>query len=138
MGRFKDRVEAYFEACNAGSAEQVARHFVEHARIYDLNVPVLEGRDTIAQFWARTVAKWGGATWTIHSLIEDEHGVAMEWSMTGTMKGELFTVSGSDHYSFEGDLIREVRQYWVFDRADPNRRLLDFPYGTERAFAETA
>lgn len=138
MGRLRDRVEAYFEACNAGLAEQVARHFVKDARIYDLNVPVLEGRDTIAQFWERTVAKWGGARWTIDSLVEGDHAVAMEWSMTGTMKGKPFTVSGSDHYSFDGDLIREVRQYWIFDRANPSRRLVDFSYGAKRGFAETA
>ena len=138
MGQLRQRIEGYFAACNSGVAEDVARHFVEHARIYDLNVPVLEGRDTIARFWAETVSKWQGARWTIDSLVEDDRAVAMEWSMTGTANGQPFTVSGSDHYAFEGDLIREVRQYWIFDRANPNRRLLDFPYDTERAFAETA
>ena len=48
--------------------------------------------------------------------------------MRGTHDGEPFTVRGSEHYRFAGELIAEIRQYWSFDREHPGSELIDYPY----------
>jgi ketosteroid isomerase-like protein len=131
MGRFRDRVEAYFAACNTGEAAAVAAHFAPDACIYDLNLKPVRG-DAIGPFWGAVFRKWHGAHWEIDSLVEDEAAgaVAIEWTMRGTRDGAAFRVSGSEHYAFDGDLIAEIRQYWIFDPDHPEKRLIGFPYGT--------
>lgn len=138
MGRYRARVEAYFAACNSGDADAVAAHFAPHACIYDLNLQPVRG-DGIGPFWAAVFRKWQGPQWTLDSVVEDEAAgvVAIEWTMTGTWQDAPFRVSGSEHYAFDGDLIAEIRQYWIFDTDKRERRLIGFPYrdATEDAAA---
>jgi ketosteroid isomerase-like protein len=130
--RPRERIEAYFEACSAGSPAEVAAHFTADAVIYDTNVPPARGSDTIAATWDMVRQKWGGARWTVDSVVESPDGAtaAIEWSMTGTdpRSGRTFTFHGSEHYRFVDTLIAEIRQYWAFDRDRLDTGLIGYPY----------
>ena len=127
-----DRIRAYFEACNGGRPTGVAEHFTDEAVIYDTNIAPLRGRDAIAAGWAAIAAKWGGATWTVDSIVEADDGsaAAIEWSMRGTdpRTGTAFVFRGSEHYRLVGGLIDEIRQYWTFDRDRLDTGLIGYPY----------
>jgi hypothetical protein len=135
MGQHGKRVEAYFAACSAGDAAEISRHFSPVARIYDTNHEPVVGREDIGQFWAKVGTKWGHATWHVDSMVEGGGRVAIEWSMKGSHQGRDFVVRGSEHYEFEGDLISEIRQYWVFDPQAPGGGLVRFPYPRDERFA---
>jgi ketosteroid isomerase-like protein len=128
-----ERIRAYFEACNGGDPDAVAVHFTPDAVVYDTNIPPMRGRDAIAAGWAAIAAKWGGATWSVDSVVEAADGscAAIEWSMTGTdpRSGASFVFRGSEHYRFADGLIDEIRQYWTFDRDRLDSGLVGYPYG---------
>ena len=132
-----DRIRAYFESCNGGDPEAVAAHFTADAVIWDTNVRPARGRGGIGAMWAAVSRRWGGARWTVDSVVESPDGAAaaIEWSMTGTdpRSGRAFTFRGSEHYRFDGDVIAEIRQYWTFDRERLDTGLVDYPYDTAPA-----
>jgi ketosteroid isomerase-like protein len=128
-----DRIRSYFEACNGGAPGDVAAHFTPDAVIYDTNIPPQRGRDAIAAGWSAIRDKWGGATWSVDSVVAAANGdaAAIEWSMRGTdpKSGRAFVFRGSEHYRFVDTLIDEIRQYWTFDRERLDTGLVDYPYG---------
>ena len=128
------RVLAYFAACGGGTPAEIGSHFTEDAAIYDTNHRPVLGREAIGQFWSRVREQWSGASWHVDTLVEDADGLAIEWSMAGVREGEPFIVRGSEHYAFEGDLIRQIRQYWSFDPEAPASELVDFPYADDPRF----
>lgn len=115
-----ERIEAYFADCSGGDAGAIAQHFTPDAVIYDTNVRPARGRDQIGAMWVAICERWGGATWSVDSVVEavDGASAAIEWSMLGIdpATGRRFVVHGSEHYRFEGTVIAEIRQYWTFDR----------------------
>ena len=127
-----ERIRAYFEACNGGDPAAVAAHFTPEAVIYDTNVRPARGRSRIGETWAAVSRRWGGARWTVDTVVEaaDGRAAAIEWTMTGTDPGtgRAFTFRGSEHYRFEGGLIDEIRQYWTFDRDRLDTGLVEYPY----------
>ena len=114
------RIVAYFESCNGGDPAEVAAHFTAEAVIYDTNVRPARGREQIGAMWATVSRRWGGARWSVDSVVESADGsaAAIEWSMRGTdpESGRTFVFRGSEHYRFVDTLIDEIRQYWTFDR----------------------
>ncbi len=128
-----ERIRSYFDACNGGDPDAVAVHFTPDAVVYDTNIPPMRGRDAIAAGWAAIAAKWGGATWSVDTVVEaaDGSGAAIEWSMVGTdpRSGTSFVFRGSEHYRFVDGLIDEIRQYWTFDRERLDSGLVGYPYG---------
>lgn len=127
------RIRAYFEACNGGTPSDLAAHFTPSALIYDTNIPPLRGSDAIAAGWSAIRAKWGGATWSVDTVVASADGTtaAIEWSMRGVdpRSGRSFVFRGSEHYRFVDTLIDEIRQYWTFDRERLDTGLVDYPYG---------
>lgn len=127
------RIRAYFEACNGGSPSDLAAHFTAEAVIYDTNIPPVRGRDAIAASWSAIRDKWGGATWSVDSVVASADGAtaAIEWSMHGTdpRSGRSFVFRGSEHYRFVDTLIDEIRQYWTFDRERLDTGLIGYPSG---------
>ncbi len=123
---------AYFAACNSGDPDAVAVHFTNDAVIYDTNVRPARGRDEIAAMWAAVSVRWGGAHWSVDSVVATTDGTsaAIEWSMRGRdpRSGRQFVFRGSEHYRFADTLIDEIRQYWTFDRDRLDTALVDFPY----------
>jgi ketosteroid isomerase-like protein len=123
-------VRAYFSDCSTSSAEAIAAFFTPDAVVYDTNHPPVVGAEAIGRFWVGVRERWGGATWSVDSLLEGPDAVAMEWTMRGERHGRPFAAHGSDHYRIERGLIAEVRQYWVLDRTRADTGLVDYPYGT--------
>jgi ketosteroid isomerase-like protein len=127
-----DRIRAYFAACNGGDPDAVAAHFTPDAVIYDTNVRPARGRSEIGAMWAAVSRRWGGARWSVDSVVESADGssAAIEWSMAGTdpSTGDPFVFRGSEHYRFVGTSIDEIRQYWTFDRDRLQTGLVDYPY----------
>lgn len=130
-----DIVRAYFDACNAGDAADIARHFVEDAVVYDTNHPPIRGSEAIGAFFVRGRASWSGARWHVDTLIAGDEEAAAEWTMTGRLRGRDATVRGSEHYAFRGDRIAQIRQYWTLDKADPDTALVGYPYEDDPRFA---
>lgn len=126
---------SYFSACNTGLPHEISDYFTMDARIYDTNHPPVLGRDAIGHFWVHVRRKWGNARWHIDTLVEDNHRVAVEWTMKGTYRDRAFVLRGSDHYEFEGDFIKEVRQYWTLNENSPAAQLLEYPYQEDPRFA---
>jgi ketosteroid isomerase-like protein len=82
--------------------------------------------------WAAVARRWGGARWSVDTVVQSADGsaAAIEWSMTGTdpRSGRAFTFRGSEHYRLDDGLIAEIRQYWTFDRDRLDTGLVDYPY----------
>lgn len=114
-----DRISAYFAACCDGTPSDISAHFTADAVVYDTNVRPMVGASDIGELCVKVRQRWGGARWSVDSVVADENVAAIEWSMTGTdpTSARSFTFRGSEHYRFVGDenLIDEIRQYWTFD-----------------------
>ena len=127
-----ERIDAYFEACSGGSAADVAAHFTPDAVVYDSNVSPTVGSDEIGSMWTKVRRRWGGAHWSVDSIVESADGsaAAIEWHMTGSdpTSGRRFVFRGSEHYRFRDTLIDEIRQYWTFDRERLDTGLVGYPY----------
>lgn len=126
-----ERITAYFDACGAAPADEIARHFTADAVIYDTNIRPMVGAGDIGATWVTVRERWGGARWTVDSIVSDGDAAAIEWSMTGTdpASGRSFTFRGSEHYRFAGadNLIDEIRQYWTFDPDRLDTALREYP-----------
>lgn len=124
------RIEAYFEACGAGTADDIAAHFTPDAVIWDTNLAPCRGAEAIGAMWVKVRRRWGGAVWTVDTSVTDGTTAAIEWTMTGTEPREqrAFVFHGSEHYAFQNSLIAEIRQYWTFDPDRLDTGLVDWPY----------
>lgn len=124
------RINTYFTACGEGTAADIASHFTEHAVIFDTNVRPIRGAEQIGQMWMMVRQRWGGARWSVDSVIEGGRTAAIEWSMTGIdpTTQRPFTFRGSEHYRFVGSLIDEIRQYWTVDAEALDTGLVGFNY----------
>lgn len=127
-----ERITAYFEACGAGNAAEIASHFTADAVIYDTNVRPMVTAAGIGADWVRVRERWQGARWTVDSIVSEGDAAAIEWSMTGTdpSTGRDFVFRGSEHYRFEptANLIAEIRQYWTFEPERLDTGLIGYPY----------
>jgi uncharacterized protein (TIGR02246 family) len=128
-------VRSYFAACTSGDADAVARHFTEDAVVYDLNHEPVRGATTIAEFFRRIRERWQGAVWEVNTYLEDADAAAIEWTMRGVGPAGPFVVRGSEHYEFADGAIRQIRQYWAFDRDDPSTGLRSYPYDEDARFS---
>ena len=133
MGRpdHLERITAYFDACGTGLPNEIAAHFTTDAVIYDTNVRPMVGAVDIGTSWVRVRERWGGARWSVDSIVSNGDAAAIEWSMTGTdpESGRAFVFRGSEHYRFDPaeNLIAEIRQYWTFDPARLDTGLVGYP-----------
>ncbi|MFT4595952.1 MAG: hypothetical protein ACI9TF_000189 [Paracrocinitomix sp.] len=125
-----ERINTYFTACGEGTAADIASHFTDHAVIFDTNVRPIRGAEQIGDMWVIVRQRWGGARWSVDSVIEGNATAAIEWSMTGTdaTTQRQFAFRGSEHYRFAGSLIDEIRQYWTFDADTLDTGLVGFNY----------
>jgi hypothetical protein len=125
-----ERIRAYFEACGRGSAADITSHFTAEAVIYDTNIEPVRGADAIGEMWVKVRERWGGARWTVDSVVAQGDAAAIEWTMTGVDPADQrpFAFRGSEHYRFDQrGLIAEIRQYWTFDRAILDTGLRGYP-----------
>lgn len=119
-----ERVVAYFEACNAGGAAEIAACFASDAVIYDTVVPPVLGARVIAESVVALRSAWGGGRWTVDSVVAEGGHAAIEWTLRGR-RGLPAVVRGSEHYRLAADgRIEEVRQY----RSDRGQGLRGYRY----------
>jgi ketosteroid isomerase-like protein len=127
-----ERITAYFDACESGSAAEIASHFTDDAVIYDTNIRPMVSAAGIGADWVKVRDRWMGARWTVDSILSEGDAAAIEWSMRGTepVTGRDFVFRGSEHYRFDARThrIAEIRQYWTFDPEHLDTGLIDFPY----------
>jgi ketosteroid isomerase-like protein len=123
-----EQIRAYFEACNRGTADEIAAHFTDDAVIYDTNHNPVRTAEGIGRFWLRIRDQWAGATWGVDRVVSDGETAAIEWHMAGRGEHGRFVFRGSEHYAFDGDLIAEIRQYWNFDPDRLDTGLIGYPY----------
>ena len=121
-------IEQYFEACTAGTAADIESCFTPDAVVFDTNHKPVRSAGGIADFWVQIRAQWAGAVWRVDSCVSEGDSAAIEWTMTGTHDGKNFSIRGSEHYRVTQGRIAEIRQYWTFNRNNPNTGLVDFPY----------
>lgn len=126
-----ERITDYFDACGTGSPDEIAGHFTADAVIYDTNVRPMCGAGDIGASWVKVRGRWGGARWSVDSIVSQDDAAAIEWSMTGTdpESTRRFVFRGSEHYRFDPaeNLIAEIRQYWTFDPVRLDTGLIDYP-----------
>lgn len=131
----KDRIEAYFDACNRGDAGAIAAHFCDDAVVYDTNHAPVRGAATIGKFWTKIREKWGDAFWHVDACLVAGDRAAIEWTFCGTHPERgRFCARGSEHYRLRETRIAEIRQYWTFDAESPGAELHGFPYDTRAGF----
>jgi hypothetical protein len=127
-----ERIDAYFQACGEGSADDIASHFTPEAVIWDTNIRPMRGARAIGAAWVKVRERWGGARWLVDTVVASADGAtaAIEWRMTGTEPNEQrpFVFRGSEHYRFDDTLIDEIRQYWTFDPEQLDTGLLEYDY----------
>jgi hypothetical protein len=128
----KERIQTYFAACREGSSSDIAAQFTDEAVIYDTNIRPMRTAADIGADWIKIREHWGGAKWSVDSIVSDGQHAAIEWTMTGTnpKDGRDFVFRGSEHYRFETNenLIAEIRQYWTFDPQTLDTGLRDYDY----------
>ncbi len=134
----RDLVESYFAACTAGDAPAIAGHFRADATVYDLNHDPVQGAEAIGAFYVRVRDRWKGASWEVNTFADgpDASTAAAEWTMRGEAAGKPFTVRGSEHYEFAAGWISQIRQYWTYDRHNPETGLRGYPYATDPRFTD--
>lgn len=123
----EDRIREMYRANSVGPIEDVEAQLSPDCVMYDTNVPPVRSGRAIAEAVVQIREQWGGAEWTIGSLVSTGNHVAVEWKMTGIQSGSPITLHGSDHYWVD-DLckISEIHQYWVFNRKSASSGLLGY------------
>ncbi|MES1926061.1 nuclear transport factor 2 family protein [Salinisphaera sp. T31B1] len=134
MSSHYDQVTRYFHACSHESAEAIAACFCPEAVVYDNNHRPVRGAQAIGAFYVTVRDRWQGASWHVDTFLDGPAAAASEWTMRAQVNGTTAMVRGSEHYEFEGDLIRQIRQYWRFDPDTVATGLIDYPYDADSRF----
>lgn len=109
-------IRHYFDDCNRGDPERIARWFVPEAVHYFPDgspFGVLQGAEAIGACWANCVARLG-SYWTVDNFLGDEKSgqAVIEWSHFKRKLGQI--LRGDEWYRFTADgKIREIRAYYA-------------------------
>lgn len=124
-----ERVRAYYEDLNKGSAEAVSAHFTEDAVHYYTRLGPHEGAETIGRYAAFGVEHID-AQWHLENLVEQGDQVAIEWTMTwrDPEKDERRLDRGAEFFLIRDGRIAEVRAYHHGGRKNPQGDLLGFDH----------
>lgn len=135
-------IRAYFDACNAGDAEGVARFFTPDAVHYfppGMYGGAFRGAQTIGERWRNAVATLG-SYWTIDRMLCDPETrqAAIEWTHFKRRAGVI--LRGDEWYIFDDQgRIAEIRAYYASpqDAARERLELEGFDYA-ERGYPMSA
>ena len=115
-------IRGYFDACNTGDADAVAKFFAPGAVHYfppDMYEGPFRGGDTIGAKWSWAVRTLG-SRWTVDEIIcdPDTDRAVIEWTHEKTKAGVV--LRGDEWYHFDPDsgLIAEIRAYYASPQAD--------------------
>ena len=133
-------IRGYFDACNSGDADAVAKYFAPGAVHYfppDMYEGPFRGGETIGAKWSWAVRTLG-SHWTVDEIIcdPDTDRAVIEWTHEKTKAGVV--LRGDEWYHFDPDsgLITEIRAYYASPQAAGLDRLelAGYPYA-ERGYA---
>lgn len=126
--QMRERIIAYFDACNSGDAQAIAAHFVPDAVHYfppGMYQGPFRGAETIGERWAWAVETLG-SHWSVDEFIGDPATgrAVIEWTHTKRAKGVV--LRGDEWYRFDPatGLIAEIRAYYASPQ-DPARERLE-------------
>lgn len=108
-------LEGYKTAWETRDADAAAALFTEDARYRDQ--PYEEaavGRQGVHDYWTRVTATQSDVRFRTGRPIVDGDRAAVEWWVTMRNDGFEMTLAGEFYLVFEGDLVRELREYWHF------------------------
>lgn len=124
-----DIVRVYYDACNRGDAEAVAALFTGDAVHYFTRRQPIRGPEDIGTM-TRAAVETLAAEWTIEHGLEQGDEACIEFTMTwrDPASGDARLDRGTEWFTFEGDLISEVRAYHHGSRSNPSGDLLGFDH----------
>ncbi|MDB5699705.1 MAG: nuclear transport factor 2 family protein [Alphaproteobacteria bacterium] len=120
-------IRAYFDACNSGDVERIARYFTPDAVHYfpsGMYQGPFRGAETIARKWSEAVAALGSC-WTVDQIICDPptRRAVIEW--THFKRKQRVILRGDEWYIFAPDgRIEEIRAYYA-SAQDPNLQTVE-------------
>jgi ketosteroid isomerase-like protein len=123
-------IRRYYDACNRGDAQAVARECTPDVVHYFL-VPGAEpvaGAEHLGRYW-RKVQRRLDCRWEIDHTLERGDEAVIEWTLGWRVPetGERRLVHGAEWYVFRSERIAEIRAYYD-QRADADTGLVGFPY----------
>lgn len=124
------RVRTYFEGCNEGDHEKMARVFAPSVVHYfppGMFGPRVGSR-AIADLW-RDMIRAAGSRWTIDRLVASDEEVVIEWTHFQPRSGSR--IRGAEWYEFDNaGLITVIKAYYASprDRSLPANELDGYPY----------
>ena len=119
-------IRAYFEACNSGDVERIARFFEPEAVHYfppGMYGGPFRGAQVIARKWHDAVAHLG-SVWSVDQVLCDPptRRAVIEWSHHKRRGGVL--LRGDEWYLFSNrGLIEEIRAYYASPQDASLKRL---------------
>jgi hypothetical protein len=119
-------IRAYFEACNSGDVERIARFFEPEAVHYfppGMYGGPFRGAQVIARKWHDAVAQLG-SVWSVDQVLCDPptRRAVIEWSHHKRRDGVL--LRGDEWYLFSSrGLIEEIRAYYASPQDASLKRL---------------
>ena len=121
-----ETIRDYYAACDTGDADRVASYFTPDAVHRFTRLPPIKGAVAIGEHTAQAVEHLA-ATWTLEHGIEQGDEAVAEWAMhwTDPGSGAARVTRGTEWFTFDGDLICEVRAYYhreglMVDQARPS------------------
>ena len=125
-----ERVKAYYRDLNSGDTERVARHFQPSAHHYYTRLPPNQSDQAIGELTEQGVRHLD-ASWHIEHAIEQGDEVVIEWTMLwrDPRHDDVRRLDrGTEWFSIEGGLIKEVRAYHHSDAGNRQGDLLGFDH----------
>lgn len=124
-----ERVRAYYEDLNKGSAEAVSAHFTEDAVHYYTRLGPHRGASEIAAHAALGYKAIEGR-WYLENGLDDGEQACIEWTMTwrDAKSGAPRLDRGAEFFRFRDGLISEVRAYHHGGPKNPSGDLLGFDH----------
>ena len=123
----RDVIVRYFEACNQGDSEAIAKCLTPDAIHYfppGMYGGAFRGARAIGDRWAKAYQELG-SRWALERVaVDDEMNTAVaEWSHYKTKQGTV--LRGDEWYEFDEDsgLISEIRAYYASPQAADLQRL---------------
>lgn len=127
-------IEDYFEACSNGDPTELRGFLAEDVAVYDTLAKPVIGRDNLLEDNKNLREMWSGARWYVDNYVGNGDIAAVEWTMTGSKDGVAHTLRGMDYYQFRDGLIKEVHQYWSFNRKSPESGLRGYDYTADSTY----
>jgi hypothetical protein len=125
-------LKRYIRGCNTGDTLLLASTLNKDVKVYFINSPPAEGRETVVKLW-KNYHEASHSRWTIDHVVTEGNEAVMEWSALREPRGPANRQfdRGIDWYVFQNGLISEIRQYYHISSSLPpggTYEQMGFPY----------